>query len=150
MTTTLVLGRRNPIHSASFFSGGNALFTVSHGDEHYTYKIRQADAWTSNPLNTNPYFVYILSNPTDYTYLGRFDPALLDLQLTKASKMKLDSTPVRVIRWIFTLYRKSLPIPEGYAVQHEGRCCKCGRTLTTPESIDRGIGPVCAEGGLDR
>lgn len=27
-----------------------------------------------------------------------------------------------------------------------GVCAVCGRTLTNPDSIDRGIGPVCAEG----
>jgi hypothetical protein len=26
-----------------------------------------------------------------------------------------------------------------------GKCGLCGRTLTTPESLERGIGPVCAE-----
>lgn len=26
-----------------------------------------------------------------------------------------------------------------------GKCSVCARTLTDPESIDRGIGPVCAE-----
>lgn len=32
---------------------------------------------------------------------------------------------------------------------YEGRCRRCNRTLTTPESIQSGIGPVCAEkGGL--
>lgn len=25
-----------------------------------------------------------------------------------------------------------------------GRCCSCGRELTDPESIDAGIGPICA------
>ena len=25
-----------------------------------------------------------------------------------------------------------------------GRCCSCGRDLTDPESIERGIGPICA------
>lgn len=28
---------------------------------------------------------------------------------------------------------------------HEGRCGKCARTLTVPESIINGIGPVCAQ-----
>lgn len=27
----------------------------------------------------------------------------------------------------------------------EGTCIRCNRTLTTPESIDAGIGPVCAQ-----
>lgn len=29
------------------------------------------------------------------------------------------------------------------AVDHEGRCRRCNRRLTTPESIRSGIGPVC-------
>lgn len=33
---------------------------------------------------------------------------------------------------------------EGYALQVEGRCYVCNRKLTTPESIEFGIGPICA------
>jgi hypothetical protein len=29
-------------------------------------------------------------------------------------------------------------------VMHVGKCCKCRRLLTTPESIQRGIGPECS------
>jgi hypothetical protein len=37
------------------------------------------------------------------------------------------------------------PFEEKGAVYHfEGRCRCCNRTLTTPESIQAGIGPVCA------
>lgn len=32
----------------------------------------------------------------------------------------------------------------GYSVEGHGTCVKCGRMLTTPESIELGIGPVCA------
>jgi hypothetical protein len=35
-----------------------------------------------------------------------------------------------------------------YALK-SSRCCKCGRTLTVPASIHRGMGPVCAGGGWD-
>ena len=38
---------------------------------------------------------------------------------------------------------------EGYEVHVAGRCLKCNRALTTPESIKSGIGPVCASGGWD-
>lgn len=31
------------------------------------------------------------------------------------------------------------------AIYHEGTCCKCGRPLTVPHSIDTGIGPDCYE-----
>lgn len=36
---------------------------------------------------------------------------------------------------------------KGFRIHLEGHCLKCNRVLTTPESIRRGIGPVCAEGG---
>lgn len=34
-------------------------------------------------------------------------------------------------------------LPEKLVINHSGKCFKCGRTLTTPESIESGIGPVC-------
>ena len=30
-------------------------------------------------------------------------------------------------------------------IQHIGKCCKCGRPLTDPESIKLGVGPICAK-----
>lgn len=35
-------------------------------------------------------------------------------------------------------------LPDNVEVWHEGRCGRCGRTLTVPSSIETGIGPVCA------
>jgi hypothetical protein len=35
-----------------------------------------------------------------------------------------------------------------YALE-SGNCWKCGRRLTVPASIHRGMGPVCAKGGTD-
>lgn len=37
----------------------------------------------------------------------------------------------------------------GYRLLEENTCIKCNRRLSTPESILRGIGPVCAVGGRD-
>ena len=34
---------------------------------------------------------------------------------------------------------------KGYELRGEQRCLRCGDKLTTPESLDRGIGPVCAK-----
>ena len=33
---------------------------------------------------------------------------------------------------------------ETYQLLLEGRCVRCNRALTTPESIESGIGPICA------
>lgn len=32
---------------------------------------------------------------------------------------------------------------DGYTVKHERKCRRCNRKLTTPESIEAGIGPEC-------
>jgi hypothetical protein len=128
---------QNPIKSTEFFSGGNALFTVSNPQgTRYTFRIRK-------PKPDMPFFVSLLTGPdneSSYTYLGIYVPQIQAIRLTSKSRYTEDSLPVKVLRWAVKLPK----LPEGYAIQHEGRCCRCGRTLTVPESIDAGIGPECA------
>lgn len=54
-----------------------------------------------------------------------------DPRLTEAEQARHDRTAGRL--------EKSL--------QTEGRCVKCGRTLTDPVSVDAGIGPDCRTKG---
>ena len=35
-------------------------------------------------------------------------------------------------------------LPKTVEVWHEGICGRCGRKLTVPESVERGLGPECA------
>lgn len=132
----------NDIKTPAFFSGGNATFTVSNPTgEHYTFKIRK-------PKETTPYFVSLLSGPdneSDYTYLGVYNPDKQEIKLTAKSRFTPDSKPYRVIQWAV---RHVNNLPPGYAIQHNGKCCRCGRTLTVPESIETGIGPECAKKGF--
>jgi len=134
---------QNEIQTSEFFKGGNALFTVGNPTgEHYTFKIRQPKG------DNKPYFVSLLTGPqndSDYTYLGIFNPIQMRVYLTKKSKYTEESTPVKVVRWAIQMVALGRLVPEGYTIQHEGRCCRCGRTLTTPESVEAGIGPECAK-----
>lgn len=129
----------NPITSPKFFEGGKAIFTVANPQgQHYTFKIKH-DKGT-------PFFVSLLTGPDNYlnyTYLGMYIPQNKTVTLTAKSKFKEDSTPVKVIRWAIKMISDNKPLPQGYSIQHEGRCCRCGRLLTTPESIKHGIGPEC-------
>jgi hypothetical protein len=130
---------QNEITNPKFFEGGKALFTVSNNKGvHYTFKIRKR--------KDSPYFVSLLTGPdntSNYTYLGIFNPHHKALILTYASKMKLDSVPVKVFNWAVQKVYEHAPLPEGYGIQHEGRCCRCGRLLTDNVSINRGVGPEC-------
>ena len=130
---------KNSIEDPKFFEMGKAIFTVSNpANLHYTYKI-------VHPKD-KPFFVFMLTgqdNTSSYTYLGTYNPNNKVVYLTAKSKFKDDSTPVKVVRWAIRKVAEHQEIPEGYKIQHEGHCCRCGRLLTTPESIQNGIGPEC-------
>ena len=132
---------KNAINNPKFFEGGKALFTVSNNKgNHYTFKIRRR--------KDSPYFVSLLTGPdntTNYTYLGIFNQQYKKLVLTHASKMALDSVPVNVFNWAVQQVYENKQLPEGYGIQHEGKCCRCGRLLTDNVSIDKGYGPECSK-----
>lgn len=134
-----------PITSPTFFFAGNATFTVAApSGERYTFKAKKPKA--SDGAGAKPVFLSLLTgqnNETDYTYLGILD-ILGRVRLTKASKMQSDSKPIRVAQWAIAHVLAGLPLPAGYAIHHEGRCCRCGRTLTTPDSVAAGYGDECA------
>lgn len=134
-----------------FVTAGNATFTVRQpasapGNPHYTFRVRKKEA---NPPYPEAYFVSLLTGPDNdsaYTYLGVLNPQTGEVRLTKKSAYAEDSYPVRLLRRVLAclLAGKGLAITAaGYDVMHEGKCGRCGRTLTVPESLDNGIGPEC-------
>lgn len=128
-----------------FILAGRAVFTVVNPKgERYTFKVSKKE----NEDGRKPvYFVALLTGPNneaDYTYLGMLSPAVGTVILTKASKFKTDSTPVKVAQYFVALIWRGQAIPDGYGVHHEGHCGRCGRALTVPSSILTGLGPDCA------
>ena len=126
--------------SPEFVLGGNATFTVDNGKgEHYTFKVRQ-------PKPEMPFFANLLTGPDNeesFTYMGMV--VVGDLKLTAKSAFPCDSKPVKVLRWALGVVWGQNTLPEGYNVQHAGKCGCCGRKLTHPESLATGIGPECAK-----
>lgn len=125
---------------------GNAIFTCHNATgTHFTYRVKHAGR--GNALDrTSPLFVSVLTGPdngSSYTYAGIVGKDG-SVRLTQKSGFKDDSLSVRVLRWFLVLLRDGKTIPEGYGIHHEGRCLRCGRRLTTPESVERGLGPECA------
>jgi len=131
-----------------FLSGGHALFTVGSPRNRFTFKIiKKPDS---------PFYVSYLTgkdNTKDYTYLGCFIPLSKDrfLKLTNKSRLGVASQPVKVFEWAAEILagRKdnhiNHPNTAGCYIIHAGKCCACGRQLTTPASIKNGIGPVCVQ-----
>lgn len=111
---------------------GRATFTVHGPDVHYTFKV-------SKPKGKQVYFVNLLTGPdnlSDYTYIGVLDKDLF-LRLTRASRFRADSRPVKAFNWAMKVIGEGKRVlPEGYGINHAGRCMRCARPLTHPDGID--------------
>jgi hypothetical protein len=126
-----------------FVLAGRAIFTVDNGrGEWYTFQVKHKPADAQWPAK---WFLSLLTGPantTDYTYVGllRLDGTI---GLTAKSRYNDESLPVKVARWALKLIWSESAPPAGYQIRHEGACGRCGRPLTTPESLERGLGPIC-------
>lgn len=139
-----------------FILAGNAYFTLRSEKTgvRYTYSVTRADddnqqAMFSTSLSKEPrWFVALLKGPdnsADYAYLGMITGEKVPVfRLTRKSKMTTDSAPVRAFGYALSNLVRGC-IPEALKIFHDGKCGRCGRHLTTPESVERGIGPECAE-----
>lgn len=127
-----------------FVLAGRAHLTLQSDKtgRHYTYRIKQA----VNKQTNEPEDVWFVSRLTvadggDFAYLGMIKDN--EFKLTKNSKLPESAKPVLAWKY-FWKWIQADKIAPYLAVLHEGRCGRCGRTLTHPESIESGIGPECA------
>lgn len=116
------------------FSGNSiATFVNTKTDNRFTFKVKQKKY-------TNLFFVSVLTGADTYTYIGTVVSG--EFRHGKKSKITKESQSVRVFQYVLTnLINSSLP--NFVEVWHEGRCGKCGKTLTVPSSIANGLGPEC-------
>lgn len=146
----------------SFLTAGKAVFTVSipdwfSGDKdvrpHYTYCIRRKTINTDDDDTSNQRSMLFASllvgpdNASDYVYIGVVNSTSGKLFTSKKSKLTYDQWPVkildRVLQRVFSGQQQAIE-NSGFSVMHCGLCCRCGRVLTTPESLAAGVGPECA------
>ena len=120
-----------------FVTAGNAILTLESGETNarYTYKITKAE-------NKDLWFVSLLTGPDNdscYSYLCYFTD-VKHVKFSAKSIYNYDATPSKA----FVFFMNHLDrIPSKLHVYHSCKCGRCGRTLTTPESIKRGLGPEC-------
>lgn len=126
-----------------FMLAGKALFTLRSKltNNRFTFYVEQAR--DKKPI----YFVSLLTgqnNETDYTYIGFIKVTDGYPVFSKGAKGNVAETATSFLA--FNHVFKHLSNNENIntlEIWHEGYCCRCGRLLTTPESVDRGIGPEC-------
>jgi len=125
----------------SFILAGNALFTLKSNKTgtRFTYKV------LIDQKNNSMYSVSYMNgkdNTKDFKKVGHIEIVNSMPKFKCTAFYERESKPVVAFDVVFlnlciSLYMKDLEI------WHEGRCCRCGRVLTVPESIEMGIGPEC-------
>ncbi len=123
-----------------FALGGNARITAvsKKTGTRFTYRIRR-------PAEDKPWFVQALTgsdNEGDYTFFGTI---FADGAFRPSAKSRItpDAPSVKAFAWIWSQLRADGELPDTLDLHHEGRCGRCGRALTVPESIESGFGPEC-------
>jgi hypothetical protein len=137
----------NATDARLFALAGKATITLTSKktDKSYTYKITRAKK------GTVAYFISLMTGPDnqdDFSYIGMHRPGAPEAFVTtRASRLPPNAAPCRAIGY-FLAHVCAGPvakIPAALEVRHQGKCGRCKRALTVPESIDRGIGPECAQ-----
>jgi hypothetical protein len=131
-----------PTDPLAFALAGNATFTVvsKKTDRRFTLKIRQKkDTPTTH-------FVSVLTGPNnedDFEYLGVIWDRK-EYRHGRTSRVSSAAISAQATKWVCErlLAGKELTNCE---LHHEGRCGRCGRKLTVPESILSGFGPECSQ-----
>lgn len=129
-----------PSNLKDFMLAGNATFTVRSGktSERLTFKVRK-------PNETSPHFISVMNGPDNENSFQFVGTIFGDGTYAhgKKSRISPEAPAGKAARWVVerVLSGKELPNCE---IWHEGRCGRCGRKLTVPESIELGLGPECA------
>lgn len=127
-----------------FVYGGKALFTVQNVDTggRLTYKVttlkgdKRGEIWFVSVLSGN-------NNEADYSFVGIINKEKTAFRLAKKSRVNADSKSFKGFNWLFSQIASGRELPENVNFYHAGKCARCGKTLTTPESIEAGFGPEC-------
>lgn len=134
-------GQLAPEYRHDYILGGNAVVTLvsKRTGERFTYRVSE-----SKPKEGKQpvHFVSVLTGPDnrqDYEFLGTIFP---DGNYRRSMKSQIGPDAPSAKAWEWTWYNLDTDRVE---IWHEGTCSKCGRALTDPASIERGLGPVCAE-----
>jgi hypothetical protein len=126
-------GARIPLqHAERFILGGAARFLFTNTETSNTrwFLVKEKDEETSYVYSTKPYL-----------YIGKIKFREFLSAKTNPSQTELISL-ITIFEYVWKRIT-DLTLKDTIHVMHLGQCGVCGRPLTDPESILRGIGPVC-------
>lgn len=131
-----------PIFRKPYILGGRATVTVVNPESgnRFTYRVAAKDVGSADAPRTL-HFVSVLTGPentSDYQFLGTIFEGDRFVH-GKKSRITPEAPSARAFTWVWNHLES-----DRFEIWHEGKCSRCSRALTDPESIERGLGPVCA------
>lgn len=133
-----------------FLEAGNATVTIvsKKSGIRYTYKFARPKMEAHNGLR--PIWVSVLvgqNNDADYSFAGTMRHAATGYTFNQGRHSTLLATAPSMMLLSWFLKQLNAGADGSLTRQaefwHEGRCGRCGRTLTVPASIESGFGPEC-------
>ena len=120
-----------------FMFAGNATFTITKDNEHFSYKIFKKRTEDDSKI----YGLY-LKKANKNIYCGYFKILgnVLKFKPSDICEVLDDGGALETLR--YTIHNRH-NLDENIKVYHSDRCGYCGRLLTDPESMQRGFGPEC-------
>ncbi len=121
-----------------FIQSGNAHFTLRSKatGTRYTYHVEESN-------DGRAFFVSVLYGPDntgDYVYAG----VIKDGVPVRTKRSRVGSQDKRWLAFVWAYNKLAAGVlPDSLEIWHEGRCGRCARMLTVPESVRDGIGPEC-------
>lgn len=136
----------DPTARLAFATAGRAVFTVLNPEtgKRYTYKVRKGKPGSVTSYRYPSFAVSVLTgsdNERDYDYIGIIYPEPENL-VFHPRRNNPDTPAIAAFAWVWRRIAAGRDIAPA-ALYHEGRCGRCGRLLTTPESVTAGVGPEC-------
>lgn len=127
----------------NYCMGGRAIVTLSSPTKvHHTYFIRSPWKEDKGTFSEDVRFVSSLQANGKWLYVGQLCKDGTVFRKTRSSYFSEDTEVFKGMKYIVRMMNEDFETP--MILRHEGCCSRCGRRLTDPESIERGMGKRCS------
>jgi hypothetical protein len=118
-----------------FIFGGKSFVTFlnTNTSNRFTYKVVKHKT-------DDIYFINVLTSPDTYTFFGTYRNG--QFKHSPKARISAEAQSVKVFQFVIAKLATNTLI-NLIEIYHDGRCGKCGKQLTVPESLETGFGPEC-------
>jgi hypothetical protein len=122
--------------------GGSFTIVSRKTGKHYTYKISRKEY--KGKYYTHIWVMYVYK---EFKHLGVYDKYTNKIYKKRDEVMSESAKAICwVLNQVLVRYETGIlnnKLAVNVEMYHTGNCMRCGRELTDPDSIERGLGPVC-------